>query len=468
MIGATRVRPAAPWRLRRSGTPAFGGPLALGLCAVVTGAMYPLAAYTVHPLALPAAVIVAGLAVVTLSRPEVGVAAAFVLLSLNSGLIGGRPWLPGTAWTAFLFIASFTGKVRDRDTVSPLGLAVLAFGLLGIVGLIVSGDPAHATPLVRSVLTGLALYFVIATQIRVAEQAQWVVGGIVASAGLIGGFATVQYLRGSGSSVGFITETGELVSRVTGGFGQPNQLAGFLILIVGLALGGALVPRPGRTLYAVAAAVSVVGIYGSFSRGALLGLVVLPLVFLGGRRALLLAPLVALAVLVATPNLARERFGTLTQEGGEVADRVDFWRTAVSLWADHPVFGVGPGGFEDAYAEARVPGKRFLPDTAFQPPPHAHNLALNLLAEQGVVGFVSFAVVFWLAVREGLRVRRSSEQWARIMGSALVASLLAFAVHNQFDVTLGEGTGTFFWGVLGVVAAMRTVAPEERSPVPAG
>ena len=465
MIGATRALSSAPRHLRRFGTPPVVSPAVLGLCALLVGLAYPIAAYRVHPLALPAAAIMAGLAVVSLSRPEIGVAVAFVLLSLNSGLIGGRPWLPGTAWTVFLFVAAVTGRTERGDGSSALGVAALTFGILGLAGVVVSGDPGDATPVLRSVFTGLALFYVISTRVRTREQVHWVLGGIVAGAALIGGYATLQYLRGTGSSVGFITDTGELVTRVTAGFGQPNQLAGFLLLVVGLAIGGILLPAPGRTLYGAAAAVSLVGIYGSFSRGAQLGLVVLPLVFLGGRRALLLAPVVLLTFVAAAPDLARERFGTLTQEGGEVADRVDFWRTAGSLWADNPIFGVGPGGFDEAYAEARVPGKRFLPDTSFEPPPHAHNLALNLLAEQGVVGFAGFAVVFWLACRDSVRLRRSPERWIRVLASALVASLLGFAIHNQFDVTLGEGTGTYFWGVLGLVAAVRSVPRQEGSRV---
>lgn len=450
----------------RPGLSALAWPGLLAVSAVLVGVAFAFSAYRVHLLALPVVLVFAALAILSLSRPEIGLAVAFLLLSLNSGLIGGRPWLPATAWIGFLLVASVAGGSRSGSRLTAPGYAALAFGLLGLIGLFIAGDPALSVPVVRSTATGLALLFLVSSRIRTREQVQWVTGGILGGAVLIGGYATWQYLRGSDSTVGFITETGELVSRVSAGFGQPNQLAGFLILLVGLAVGGALLPGPRRALYALAAGVSVIGVYASFSRGALLGLAVLPLVFLGKRR-VIMVPLLVLTFLIATPDLARERFATLTQGGGEVADRMDFWRTAGSLWADHPVFGVGPGGFSDAYAQARVPGKRFLPQTAFKPPPHAHNLGLNLLAEQGVVGFLSFVVVFGLALRDSVRLQRAEARWISVMGKALTASLLAFAVHNQFDVTLVEATGTYFWGLVGLLGALTFIERQNDDLVPA-
>lgn len=445
---------------------ALAWPGLLAACAVLIGVVFAFSAYSIHVLALPAALVMVSLAFVSLSRPEIGLAIAFLLLALNAGLIGGKPWLPGTAWTGMLFAAWFTGRHRDRTRPTGPGLAALAFGVLGLLGVAVSGNPATAVPILRSVATGLALMVLISSHVRTRQQVQWVVGGMIAGGALIGGYATLEYLRGSGSSVGFITDTGELVTRVTAGFDQPNQLAGFLLLIVALAVGRALVPGPARALYAIAAAVSIVGLYASFSRGALLGLVVLPLVFLGSRRAVLLAPVVAVAFLLTTPGLVQERFATLARGGGDVADRIDFWRTARSLWADNPVFGIGPGGFGEAYAEARVPAKRFLPDTTFKPPPHAHNLGLNLLAEQGVVGFLSFVVVFGLAIRDSVRLQRAKARWISVMGKVFAASLLGFAVHNQFDVTLVEATGTYFWGLVGLLGALTFIARQNDELVP--
>jgi predicted cobalt transporter CbtA len=35
----------------------------------------------------------------------------------------------------------------------------------------------------------------------------------------------------------------------------------------------------------------------------------------------------------------------------------------------------------------------------------------------------------------------------------MLASLVALLIHNQFDVTLLEGTGMYFWALLGLLSA---------------
>jgi len=87
----------------------------------------------------------------------------------------------------------------------------------------------------------------------------------------------------------------------------------------------------------------------------------------------------------------------------------------------------------------------------------------TVLAEQGVAGLVVFAAVFGLALRDTIALRRSSQGWIGVLGSGLLASLLGFALHNQFDVTLVEGTGTYFWAVLGLLSALTAVERREAT-----
>ena len=157
----------------------------------------------------------------------------------------------------------------------------------------------------------------------------------------------------------------------------------------------------------------------------------------------------------------RERFATLTESGSEVATRVEFWSTAVTIWSEHPIAGVGLGGFPTAYAEARVPGRGFLPGTISKPPPHAHNLFFQELATEGLIGLVSIVIVLGAAIALAVRLRRRADPLARPIGSAALASVVAFLVHNQFDVTLLEGTGIYFWATLGLLSGVAASAMTE-------
>lgn len=457
----------------RSGWARSLPPATIALAAVGVGSAGALAAYAGQPLLVPALMVLGAAAAVTVSRVEVGIAVAFLLAPLNAGLAGSRAWMPAAVWIAFLLAVSLSGRTEgDELRLPPLGPLVLGFLAVTLLSVTQAAHPGAATSFLRTTATGIALFFVIARTVRTRRQASWVFGGAVAGGALIGLYATSLYLRGAPSSVGFITASGRLIPRVTAGFGQPNQLAGFLALVVPLAIAGVVFSRRGRLAYGLAAATALIGVYASFSRGALVALAVVPLIFLGRGRSWLFVPLLGLALVAGTPSLVRERFAAGGGGGAEVAGRADFWRAAVHIWGDHPVLGVGPGEFGETYAGTRVPGgKNFLQATSFEPPPHAHNLELNLLAEQGLVGLVAFAACFVAGVRLALRLRRSADRWAAMAGSGLLGALAVLAVHNQVDVTVVEATGVYFWAILGLLSALTTMnaagAAQGRSAAPA-
>jgi O-antigen ligase len=277
----------------------------------------------------------------------------------------------------------------------------------------------------------------------------------------VGGRAILEYRSGAGADVGFATSTGTVVGRATAGFPQPNQLGGFLVLMIPLTIGGAaLFPRL-RPALAVAALIAAAGVYASFSRAGLLALLTIPLVFLR-RRAILLVPVAAVALALLGPELLAERFATLTTSGSELATRQDYWRAAVTLWSDHPLTGIGLGGYPGGYAALPTPGRQFLPTTVLQPPPHAHNVFLNALAEEGVVGLGALVALFGTALVAAWRLAREHDPVRRTVGTTAVATLIAFIVHNIADVTLFETeTALFLWVVLGLISGF---SQPDRSP----
>jgi len=444
-----------------------GREAAFGLAAAGVGALFALSAFVVSPLILPAALLLGALAAVTLARPEVGIAAAFLMVPLgNVGLTGSPPWLLLAVWSVFLAaLALFREGTGPRSEGLPrLVLVSLLYGLAAAVGAFTVADSLGAAqPVLRSLATGLLLFFAIGRLVRTWAEAHWVIAGVAGALLLTGAHGTWEYLTGASDSVGFLTGSGALVGRATAGFAQPNQLGGFLVVLMPFAVAGLILAKRAKPFYLAALGLSTLAVYASFSRGSLLALGLVPLIF-AGRRLLLAAPLLGILLAVATPGLLQERFGTLTNGTSEISSRVDIWKTALSIWADNPVTGVGPGGFPEAYAEARVPGKEFLPATLFEPPPHAHNLFLHVLSEGGLLGFVLLLAVLTVAFRVALDLRRSDERWMVVIGTAGLASLAAFFVHNQFDVTLLEGTGVYFWALLGLLSGLSAAARAREVP----
>lgn len=438
------------------------------IVAVALAAAYPVLAYRVHPLALPVALAAIVVATLSVSKPEVGIAVAIFLAALNPGLAGGRPWLPGAAASGLVFLVVVLRKSRTdgRPTLPPLALVALAYLTMSLLGAAMAAEPAMAVPVLRSTVTGMMLFVAIAWFVRSPRQVFWLLGGIAAGAALISTYAVWQHVSGAFVTSGFFSSSGELVARADGGFGGANQLGGFLVILVPLAVAGVVLVRRLRPFYLITAVMAVIGIYASFSRGAWLGLAVIPLVFLRGRLVVVALPVLALAALLAVPDLVRERLGTSSDQGSELAVRIDMWTTAGAVWREHPILGAGLGSFPDEYAKARVPGKQFLPGTLFEPPPHAHNMFLQSLAEQGLLGLSALVAVLSTAVWQCLRLRRSAQQWLATVGSAILASIAAFSVHNLFDVTLREGTGIYVWALLGLLSALVSIDRAEPTVRP--
>ncbi|MGB9184669.1 MAG: O-antigen ligase family protein [Solirubrobacteraceae bacterium] len=437
---------------------------ALAVGGGVLGVMYVLSARAVNPVALPALILFAAVLVLAFRRPEIGIAFELVIVpAATFGLVSGSGSLSSLllALSAYLTAAAYlcTRAHSGRSRGNAIGDWLALFIGSAFLSLLQAQDSSAALHVVGRLVTAGLLFAATTMAVRDRRSLLWVLGAMMTAAGLVGAHALLDYSSGAIPSVGFITSSGQLVGRATAGFGQPNQLGGFLVVLVPIVVGGGLVARRWRSGFWLAAALAAFGVYVSFSRGALIGLAVVPFVFLRSWRTWLLGPALGLLAYVATPAALTERFATLTSSGAEIATRSDIWHSAVTIWEHHPLLGVGVGGFPIAYSTVNIPGKLYLPNTIFAPPPHAHNLVLNILAEQGLIGLAAFVGLMIIATRTTLRLRRAPEPGYSVLGSALLASLIAFFVHNLFDVTMFDSvTGPYVMVLLALVVALDRMA----------
>lgn len=74
------------------------------------------------------------------------------------------------------------------------------------------------------------------------------------------------------------------------------------------------------------------------------------------------------------------------------ANRLPIWSTAINIFKNNPVNGIGPRGFRHVYTEYSSPEDYWHKRTQTQ----AHLLVLEVLAETGLIGFLgySFALFF--------------------------------------------------------------------------
>jgi O-antigen ligase len=314
-----------------------------------------------------------------------------------------------------------------------------------------------------------------------------VAGAIVATTMFEGSVGVYQYLTRTGASY-----AGQYV-RAVGTFGAEQVLAmGALIgygILVALATGLALRGRA-RVVVLAIAGLLVVPLELSLSRGAWIATAVSVLVMLiafswriaTGVTATAVLVVVVLAMGGGTGPAFGERLTSIVSSGSEpdrsVRDRYALWTTAIGIWRDHPVFGVGMKDFveyRDTYAPMSLSAGSDVddPQAGYRREPllSAHNQYLMVLSEQGTVGILAFGGL--LATLGGGAVRRRrrradddtktppppEERFFDLIAPAVMTwTLIDFAYGD-----IGAGpTGVLLGILLGLVARRSVIVPAPR------
>jgi O-antigen ligase len=105
----------------------------------------------------------------------------------------------------------------------------------------------------------------------------------------------------------------------------------------------------------------------------------------------------------------------------EAAIRERGWQAARGMFADHPVVGVGLGGYQREYLDRRLGSDS----------PHAYNIVLQVLAESGVIGLLGWLALWGRVLYLGVRRAAPTPRGAAIF--ALHGMLVAFLVRSQSE-----------------------------------
>jgi O-antigen ligase len=419
--------------------------------------------------------------VATLLRPQVGVlllvpAIPFGSLHqvtvgvMNLGLAEVLLALLLAAW--LMQLLAFRGSLVLPPLATPLFifLAVLCFSLLG------SSSLQHGIKEVLKWVEFLALYLLVANEMH----GRWQKALIFAVLGT-GAVVALQGIYQFWFQVGpepFVL-FGRFM-RAHGTFDQPNPYGGYLGLVlpvaVGLVLAGLLRVRGSVRWQWVAwaggcGALMLAALVMSWSRGAWLGfgaalfLMVFAIVVQSGRAAVLAAVFVALlAYALLSGGLARlpmsiiQRFsdflpylGVVDVRGVEVTDAklavlepMAHWQSALAMWADRPWLGVGIGNYEPVYARYALP-------LWGVPLGHAHNYYLNIAAEAGVLGLVTYLMLWGMALLGVWRSMWRSTGWHWGVALGVLGMVAHLSIHQLFDNLYVHGIYLLLAILLGVI-----------------
>ena len=420
------------------------------------------------------------LVAVAVARPEYGVAAALALAPLTNFQLSSvsgtfaKPFhivLPLMAF-AVLAYGVLLGRGVALRSVWWTPAAVLLFLVATLVSAMHALEPSRSETKLFLLIAAVALFFAVLQLAHDRRRLRVIVGGAIV--GLL--IAAVQGLEqryaGLPGAIGFVSG-GHFVARVQGSFGHPNDYGGYLAFVLPIAAVVACsraFSRPLRLLALAAALAALPALAFSYARGAMLALAIASLVWLvilRPRLALVAGGVAAVLAFTLAPSALRDRFDPKSSQE-DVPLRADIWSSALDIYSAHPALGVGVGNFPVAYAAlpstlANASQRRLLNQHGLLIPPHAQNLYLNVLAEEGIVGvfaLVLLALALIRVVASGIRARAPD---ARLVVVALGVSFLTVALHSMLDVTLLSELAFPFFGLLGVAVAFVSLDREEAA-----
>ena len=117
------------------------------------------------------------------------------------------------------------------------------------------------------------------------------------------------------------------------------------------------------------------------------------------------------------------------------------WESAYEMFKDHPVFGVGIGQY------ASKNGNEYKSPEAKEKQNHCHNNFLQMLAENGVAGFIGFCLLFGYILLSSLKNAffKCSPYYVLIFGSSLALLLQGFTEYNFGNSAVIK----YYWATLG-------------------
>jgi probable O-glycosylation ligase (exosortase A-associated) len=227
-----------------------------------------------------------------------------------------------------------------------------------------------------------------------------------------------------------------------------------------------------QVLWWAGAAVLVLAVIGTQSRGGTLGLVaVMGYLWLRSPYKLLISSVALVLVAVILVYAPDEYFGRMqtirTFGDGSAQGRITAWKAAVQMFLHNPVLGVGAGNFPTAFG------------TEFQQPDYrgwltAHSMYFLVLGELGLPGAVVLGYLVLGNLRQNRRVAAqglvksvsSSDHSAGYDSSRMLillsASVIGLAVPGAF-LSVAYYPHLFVLTAL-LVSARRTLIDKMRSP----
>jgi O-antigen ligase len=345
--------------------------------------------------------------------------------------------------TVALYVIARLREGRWRPVATAFDIPIVLLLVAGAVSVAVAGDHRAALGLYRAYfLEPVAIFYV---AIDVLQSSDHVLRTAFAFAI---GSSSFAILNLAVFAQAFVAHAVNVGSAPNAFYGDANYVAMYLEPPVALAAGFLIFGSTARTKLLGGAWLVITGaaLLVMFSKGsyvALLALVVVVLLTAPRWRLAIVGTLVVAAVAATQIPLLMARLSTIQPS---LNGRQEIFGATLGMIRDHPLFGLGLGGFSYQFR-------------GLTPEIYPHDIWLTFWVELGLLGVVAFAVILLSLLWRGWRAWPSAQGWSRPVRWGVLTALVLWTVHGFVDSPYWKNDMSVeFWTLVALqVATLRSL-----------
>jgi len=130
-----------------------------------------------------------------------------------------------------------------------------------------------------------------------------------------------------------------------------------------------------------------------------------------------------------------------SNERSSLASRFAIWKSAGLMIENNPLFGIGPGNFNEKYLEYQ----KYFPPYLEWSAPQPHNVFLAFWLESGLVGLAGFLILLFYFFRDNKIAIKNN----RDLGILFLAIMIYILIHGLVDTTYWRNDlAVVFWVIV--------------------
>ena len=253
------------------------------------------------------------------------------------------------------------------------------------------------------------------------------------------------------------------ISRANGFYGHPMTLGGWLCIFMPLLLIEFFEKRLLDKYYwlsGIAFCVCSAGLVFNGTRGAWLavaivctGLIIYYMFKSKSNLAVGIIFIALISALLVNNSKFMHRLDTIDDftKYQSNTERILIWQSAWNMFKDHPILGVGLGQYTVNYQQKYISPQAKEPNLG-----HAHNNFMQMLAENGIVGFTGFIVMFgYIIFKNLIDWFKTRNTYALMIVSATICLLLqGFTEYNVGNSAVIK----MYWCTFGLLVVLENIS----------